>query len=173
MPEKSPSEVIAVKEPKPPAELVEDILDSRSRKQAGVGLAERHHIASKYDKNSKAMFEKAGMSIDNELNKINDFAEHGQLRGWVEWRKGYFDKSGKWIKPKYKHHLKGHHSEYKSWVNKLLWEGTPPNLTSEHARKRITEVLKKLGPIIRKNPDVLTHGPRISSNLARLKFEWK
>ncbi len=162
MPKKSPSEVTAVSEPTPP-EGFEDLPDFEpiDRKRAGVSLAEDHHIASLYDNKSKEMFKKAGMDMDIELNKILDFEEHGQLRGWYDWEKG-----------NYKYYMKGHHEDYKAWVNRLLWDGAPPGLTREQAKQRITKVLQELGQIIRKNPDVLTHGPKISKKLEHLKFEW-
>lgn len=162
MPKKLPSEFTTISEPTPP-EGFEDMPDFEpiDRKRAGVSLQEDHHISSRYNKKSQKMFKMAGMDIDAEINKISDFEEHGQLRGCYDWEDG-----------NYIYHRNGHHRDYKAWVNKLLWDGAPPSLTSEQAKNRIIKVLSELGPIIRKNPEVLTHGPKISPELENLKFEW-
>ncbi|PYP59221.1 MAG: hypothetical protein DMD40_03810 [Gemmatimonadetes bacterium] len=159
---KSQAEVTAVPEPALP-EGFEDMPhgEIRTRKQAGVSLEEIHHIASKYVKENKAIFKKVGLKIDDDLNLIKDFQEHGQLRGSYDW-------SG----TKYKFEMKGHHDEYNEWVTRLLNEATPAGLAPDQALRRITKVLEELNTIIRKHPEVLSHGPRISPALEQLTFRW-
>jgi hypothetical protein len=144
--------------------------NSVSAKAAGVGPGEDHHIATVYDKSTKEMFFNAGMNPGDEANMVRGLPEHRDLRGWVDWREGSFDPSGKWQKPQYKYMLKGHHPEYKTWVNRLLQEAAPAGLTREQARERLLRALEALGPIIREHPDVLTHGPRCCPGLSGLRL---
>lgn len=152
VPKTTEAEKVAVGHPAPPAGY-EDMPDYRpqTRKQAGVSLAEDHHIASKYRKENKAIFERLGMSIDDDLNLIVDFEEHGQLRGWYDWdERGYK-----------KFYMKGHHPEYNAWVTKQLQEASPKGLAPDEALKRVQNVLQQLKKTVRENPELLSHGPRI------------
>ena len=127
-----------------------------------VDLAEDHHIATRYRAANREIFERAGLHIDDDLNLIKNFQEHGQLRGWYKWE----DRS-------YKFNYRGHHPDYNKWVTKLLSDATPPGLSPDEALKRIVKITERLNTIIRENPEALSHGPRIlPNNLQNPKFEW-
>lgn len=123
---------------------------TRTRKQAGVSLEEDHHIATRYLSKNKAMFEAAGTHVDAELNLIKDFPEHGQLRGWYDWK-------GR----AYKFNMRGHHPEYNRWVTDTLSRAVPPGLPPDSAVSRIVNMNARLETIIRQHPEVLSHGPDI------------
>jgi hypothetical protein len=127
-----------------------------------VGLPEDHHIATKYRKENKAIFDRLKMSIDDDLNMIVDFEEHGQLRGWYDW-----NKRG------YKFYMKGHHPEYNAWVTKLLQEASPEGLAPDKALKRVEKVLQELKKLVRENPELLSHGPGISPKFKNLKIPFE
>jgi hypothetical protein len=161
VPKTTEAEKISVPEPKPPARF-EDMpdFDPKTAKQAGVGLAEDHHIATKYRKENEAIFKRLKMSIDDDLNMIVDFEEHGQLRGWYDWNeRGYKA-----------FHMKGHHREYNSWVTKLLRDASPKGITPDKALKRVEKVLQELKKLVRENPELLSHGPGISPKFKNLKI---
>lgn len=130
--------------------LSKDPLSTRTRKQAGVSLEEDHHIATRYRKANRTIFEKVGFHVDDDLNLIKEFPEHGQLRGWYDWKNR-----------SYKFNMKGHHPEYNSWVTKTLTNAIPPGLAPDQALNRILQVTQRLGTIIKKHPEVLSHGPDI------------
>jgi len=160
---KSQSQVTAVRKPTPP-EGFEDMphFESRTSKQAGVSLEEDHHIATRYRKENKAIFEKAGLKIDDDMNLIKDFSEHGQLRGSYDWENR-----------SYKFNMKGHHKDYNEWVTRHLTEATPDGLPPDQALTRITKVTQELSTIIQKYPEVLSHGPKIlPPELQHLTFKW-
>jgi hypothetical protein len=132
----------------------------RTAKQAGVGLAEDHHIATKYRRENKKIFEDLKMSIDDDLNLIVDFEEHGQLRGWYDWdKRGYK-----------KYYMKGHHKEYNAWVTKLLQDASPKGIAPDEALKRVRKVLETLKTLVKENPELLSHGPGISPKFKDLKI---
>ena len=160
---KSPSHVTSVSEPGLP-EGYEDMPhgERRTSKQAGVGLEEDHHIASRYIEKNRAIFEKAGLSIDHDLNLIKDFPDHGQLRGWYDWKNR-----------KYTFKMKGHHKEYNRWVTTLLEEATPAGLTPDQYLDRITRLTQSLNAVVQKYPEVLSHGPDILPLLEHLKVTWR
>jgi hypothetical protein len=160
---KSKSQVTAVGEPVLP-EGFEDMPhgEIRTRRQAGVSLQEKHHIATRCNKRNRAIFEKLGLSIDDELNLIRDFGEHGYLRGSYDWDKGGYKR---FI-------MKGHHKKYNAWVTRLLTEATPPGLAPDEALSRVTKVLQTLKTLVKKHPDVLALGPEISPVLEHLTFTW-
>jgi hypothetical protein len=158
VPKVTESEVTAVKDaPLPPGYEDMEVHERQTRKQANYGLAEDHHIATKYLKQNRALFKKLGISIDDDLNLIKHFPEHAQLRGWYDWDHG-----------KYSFRMRGHHREYNAWVTKLLKDALEgPELKPDQALERVTKVLERLGEVIRENPEVLSHGP---SALRGLKF---
>jgi hypothetical protein len=123
---------------------------TRTRKQAGVSLEEDHHIATRYLEKNRKIFEAAGTHVDADLNLIKEFPEHGQLRGWYDWKNR-----------SYKYSMKGHHPEYNRWVTKTLTDATPAGLAPDQALNRILQVNQKLENIIRQYPEVLSHGPDI------------
>lgn len=136
----------------PESELEDQIKDLSivSRKKAGVSLEETHHIATRYrDKNIKIL-ESVGLKVDDDLNLIKNFAEHGQMRGWYDWKNKVF---------RYK--MKGHHPDYNHWVTEQLMQAAPTGLAPNQALDRVTGVLRKLEAIIRKHPGVLQYGPDI------------
>lgn len=102
------------------------------------------------------------MSIDDELNIIVRFEEHGQLRGWYDWNKRGFDSFV----------MTGHHPEYK-WVTKLLKEASPKGIPPDQAVTRVTKVLQELQRLVRENPELLSHGPGISKKFMGLKFTFE
>jgi hypothetical protein len=161
---KSEAQVTGVRE-SPPPEGFEDLPDlaRKTRQQARVNLAEDHHIASRYIKANRKIFDRLGLSIDDELNLITNFEEHGQLRGWYDWKKGGY--------AEFK--MKGHHREYNQWVTKLLKDATPKGLAPDESLRRVTKVLEELKVLIRAHPEVLSHGPGISPLLQHLKFTWE
>jgi hypothetical protein len=155
VPEVTGAEVTAVKDaPLPPGYEDLEVHERQTRKQANVGLAEDHHIATKYLRENRDLFKKLGISIDSDLNLIKEFPEHAQLRGWYDWKNR-----------KYDFKMRGHHPEYNAWVTKLLKEAEGPGLKPDDALKRVTKVLERLGEVIRNNPEVLSHGPKILKNL--------
>ena len=123
---------------------------TRTRRQAGVSLEEDHHIATRYLGRTKALFESAGTHVDAELNLIKEFPEHGQLRGWYDWK-------GR----SYRFNMKGHHPEYNRWVTETLSNAVPPGLPPDAALSRILNITARLETIIRRHPEVLSHGPDI------------
>jgi hypothetical protein len=137
-------------------EPLEDPSRTRTRKQAGVSLEEDHHIATRYLEKNKAIFESAGTHIDADLNIIKEFPEHGQLRGWYDWKNR-----------SYKFHMKGHHPEYNKWVTKTLTDAVPPGLPPDQALNRIVQANQRLEAIITQYPEVLSHGPDILPPLLR------
>jgi uncharacterized protein DUF4157 len=132
-------------------------LKSVTKKQAAVGIGEKHHIGSLYDTDTEELFVAAGMSRNDKSNIIKNFEEHGQMRGYVEWEEAKIV-DGKFVKPQYKPMMKGHHPEYKEWVNKHLRDAVPEGITQEEKKKRLTAVLEKLRQIIEEHPYVLTYG---------------
>ncbi len=126
----------------------EDMPEPRIKKR--VSLEEDHHIATRYREENKAIFKRAGLDINDDLNLIKDFPEHGQLRGWYDWEKR-----------SYKFNMKGHHPKYNEWVTRNLTQAIPPGLGPDQALDRIVKVTRKLDTIIRKHPEVLSHGPGI------------
>jgi hypothetical protein len=163
-PEKLESEVLAAPEETLP-EGYEDLpyAEARTRKQASISLEEDHHIASRYVKQNKAAFDKLGISIDDDLNLVKDFGEHGQLRGWYKSTERGFE-----------FQMKGHHKEYNQWVTDLLTRATHPSVAPDEAVSRVATVLQELQVVVRENPDVLAYGPVIFKNrpdiLKRLNF---
>ena len=160
---KSPSHVTEVGEPGLP-EGFEDMPhgETRTRKQTGISLEEDHHIATRYIKKNREIFKKAGLSIDDDLNLIKDFPEHGQLRGWYDWKKRH-----------YSFEMKGHHKEYNKWVTRLLEQATTPDgLPPDQYLDRITKLTQNLNAAIRKYPEVLSHGPDILPLSEHLKIRW-
>jgi hypothetical protein len=94
-----------------------------------------------------------------------ELKEHGQLRGWEEWDD---------VNKTYIHHAHGHHPGYKKWVLKLLKTAVEePGLTKEMKRDRIERVLNRIRQLLRKYPEILTHGPDISLKIAGLKFRFR
>ena len=81
---------------------------------------------------------------------VKEFPEHGQLRGWYDWKNR-----------RYKFNMKGHHPEYNSWVTNTLTNATPHGLAPDQALNRILQVNQRLETIIRQYPEVLSHGPEI------------
>ena len=135
-------------------------LESKTRKKAGVSLEETHHIATKYRKANKEALKNAGMVIDDKLNLIKDLPEHGQIRGWYDWKNG-----------KYQFNMRGHHPDYNNWVTNALVKAAPDGIAPELALDRITKIMEQLDQIIRKYPEVLTNGPDIlPPNLKILNF---
>ena len=130
--------------------LSTDTLEPRTRKQAGVSLEEDHHIATRYRNKNKAIFKRAGSHIDDDLNLIKEFPEHGQLRGSYDWKN-----------PGYKFDMRGHHPDYNNWVSDTLANAIPPTLPRNQARARILRINQQLETIIRQHPEVLSHGPDI------------
>lgn len=140
--------------------LTTEPLEPRTRKQAGVSLEEDHHIASRYVKKNKPIFENAGVHIDDDLNLIKDFPEHGQLRGWYDWQNR-----------SYRFNMRGHHPQYNSWITDTLTKAAPPGLPPDQALQRILQANQKLESIIRQYPEVLSHGPGIlPKHLQNLTF---
>ncbi|VTU28760.1 eCIS core domain-containing protein [Variovorax sp. RA8] len=133
---------------------------TRTRKQAGVSLEEDHHIATRYLSKNKALFESAGTHVDADLNLIKEFPEHGQLRGWYDWK-------GR----SYRFNMRGHHPEYNRWVTETLGNAVPPGLSPDVALSRIMNMNARLEAIIRAHPEVLSHGPDIlPAALRKLTF---
>lgn len=122
----------------------------RTRRQAGVSLEEDHHIATRYRARNKKLFKQAGTSIDADLNLIKDFPEHGQLRGWYDWK----NRSYRFV-------MKGHHPEYNEWVTRTLRKAVPPGMAPDVSLSRIMIMNGRLEAIIRAHPEVLSHGPDI------------
>lgn len=151
---KSEAEVAAVPEPTLP-EGYEDmpLAGTRTRKQAGVDLKEDHHIATRYRKANEKIFKKLGLSVDHDLNLITEFPEHAELRGYYKWKEGG-----------YEFRMRGHHPEYNDWVTKLLKKATRKGLRPDQALYEATRVLRELKSVIRKYPEVLSHGPKILEN---------
>jgi len=122
----------------------------RSRKQAGVDVGEDHHIATKYRAANKKLFKEAGASIDDQLNMIMDFPEHGQLRGWYVWESRSYD-----------FRMRGHHPGYNDWVEKTMRRNVPWGSPPDVALAQLVATGQRLREIIRAHPDVLHYGPRI------------
>jgi hypothetical protein len=161
VPKTTEAEKLVVGDPKPPQGF-EDMpeFNPKTPKQAGVGLAEDHHIATKYRQANQSIFKKLGMSVDDDLNLIVDFEDHGQLRGWYDWNaRGYK-----------KYFMKGHHREYNEWVTKLLKEASPDGIAPDKALERVKKVLETLKPLVKENPELLSHGPGISPKFRDLKI---
>jgi hypothetical protein len=161
VPKTTEAEKLVVGDPKPPQGF-DDMpeFNPKTPKQAGVGLAEDHHIATKYRESNQALFKKLGMSVDDDLNLIVDFEDHGQLRGWYDWNaRGYK-----------KYYMKGHHKEYNAWVTKLLRDASPDGLAPDKALERVKKVLETLKPLVKENPELLSHGPGISPKFKDLKI---
>jgi hypothetical protein len=161
VPKTTEAEKLVVGDPKPPQGF-DDMPDfnPKTPKQAGVGLAEDHHIATKYRESNQTVFKKLGMSVDDDLNLIVDFEEHGQLRGWYDWNaRGYK-----------KYYMKGHHKEYNAWVTKLLQDASPAGLAPDKALERVKKVLETLRTLVKENPELLSHGPGISPKFKDLKI---
>jgi len=164
VPKTTEAEKVVTGEPKPP-EGFDDMpeFNPKTPKQAGVGLAEDHHIATKYRKANQAIFKRLNMSLDDDLNLIVDFEEHGRLRGWYAWNKrGYL-----------RFFMKGHHPLYNKWVTKLLTEASPAGLAPDKALKRVEKVLEVLKELVRENPELLSHGPGISPKFKNLKIPFE
>ena len=160
-----PSERTFVGEPTVPANVKgERGVDARNPKSANVDVAEDHHIASKYDPKTKALFKEAELSIDNEINQIADFQEHGQLRGWVQWQEPKMV-DGKLEPGKYVSKLRGHHPDYKEWVFEMISKGRPAGTTPAQLNAHIRKILDQLAPVIKANPELLTHGPKALRDL--------
>jgi hypothetical protein len=126
------------------------LTEAPTRQSARVGLAETHHIATRFRAQNRALLDSVGLDIDNELNLIREFEEHGQLRGWYDWDNGV-----------YRYHMRGHHPEYHRWVTGHLRQVAPSGLPPDQALRRIAGALQRLDRIIRQHPDVLAYGPRI------------
>lgn len=125
-------------------------VEPRTAKQAGVTSGEAHHIATIYGdfgKRNKAIFKRAGMSVNDEMNLIEDFMEHRELRGWY-----------KKVGNKYKYMMKGHHEQYHEWVTHLLESNIPKGITEGEAASRLTKILDYLSDVLEKHPDVLQYG---------------
>lgn len=130
---------------------IEDVLPEVStRQQAGVGLEETHHIATRFHAENSALLDSVGLHIDHDLNLIQQFGEHGQMRGWWDWENGT-----------YQYRMRGHHPDYNNWVTAHLREVAPPGLPPDQALRRIVHALQRLERVIRRHPDVLAFGPRI------------
>jgi hypothetical protein len=140
----------------------------RTRQQANVDVGQAHHIQTKYGEigtEGKAILDEGGIGINDDLNLIADFEEHGQLRGWEEWDN---------VNKTYKHHDHGHHPGYKKWVLKLLRSAVEePGLTKETKGDRLERALTKIRQLLRKYPEILTHGLDISPKIANFKFRFK
>jgi hypothetical protein len=125
-------------------------VEPRTDRQAGVGPGEGHHIATVYGnfgRRNRAVFRRAGKSMDNEINMIENFMEHRELRGW-------YKKAGN----KYTYVMKGHHDEYHEWVTNLLEAHIPKGITEHEAADRLETVLNYLSAVIEDHPDVLQYG---------------
>lgn len=125
-------------------------LVDRTRKQAGVDLAEDHHIATKCRAANKKLFKDSGAHIDDDLNMIMAFPEHGQLRGWYHWESR-----------SYTFNMRGHHPGYNDWVEKTMRRNVPYGSPPDVALARLAATAQRLQDIIRAHPDVLHYGPRI------------
>lgn len=125
-------------------------LPEATRRQAGVSLEETHHIATRFRAENRAILESVGLHIDNKLNLIKNFGEHGQLRGWYDWKNRA-----------YRYYTRGHHPDYNRWVTNHLRQVAPAGLRPDQALRNIVEALQRLERIIRQYPDVLQYGPGI------------
>ncbi|WP_262421445.1 hypothetical protein [Paraburkholderia sp. UCT31] len=124
---------------------------STSAKQAGVDVAEAHHIGTKYGPlgaENKRMFERLGFTVDSDMNLIKEFKEHGQMRGWMKWNPE---------KQEFIYMRNGHHPEYHAWVTERL-RAAIEGLSASEAEKAIKRAEASLRRIITKNPDVLVYG---------------
>jgi hypothetical protein len=151
MPKKSPSEVVAVSEPKPPEGFEDLNVPSRTEKQAGVRVAEDHHVATRYRQENKKLFEKIGFDIDDDFNLIKDFKDHGELRGWEEWDS---------TKKVYVHQQRGHHPEYNNWVTDKV-KSSIKGLRGTARRAAFKSAVEEIASIVEKYPEVLAYGPKI------------
>lgn len=137
-------------ERQPETDLPEGSSRSGTRRQAGVSPEEIHHIATRFRAQNRAILERVGLNIDNELNLIKNFSEHGQLRGWYNWQNG-----------SYRYVMRGHHPDYHRWVTSHLERVAPQGLAPTTALRNIVRALHRLERIIKRHPEVLQYGPRI------------
>jgi hypothetical protein len=114
---------------------------------------ENHHLATRYSKENKEIFDSVKLSIDNDLNLLKNFSPHGELRGW-------YQKTGEWTFA----FRRGHNKDYNAWVTEHLKRAQQPDLGSTQNLERITVVLRKIDAIVRKHPDILAYGPAIFLN---------
>src|SRR5262245_6990875 len=121
----------------------------RTRREAGVSLAERHHIATKYRDENIELLESVGLTIDDDLN-LTVLEEHGQMRGWYDWENG-----------SYNFKMKGHHEAYNEWVTDQLNKAVELGTTPSESLDQVVRVLRKLKLIISDYPEVLQYGPNI------------
>jgi hypothetical protein len=123
---------------------------TRTRQQAGMSLAEDHHIASRFVRENQTLLRKAGLHVDDDLNMVRRFPEHAELRGWYDWSKG-----------RYRFVMKGHHPAYNRWVTEMLREAVPDGLRTSEALQRVSALMEKLDEVLRAHPELLSHGPGI------------
>lgn len=136
-----------------PSELegIENVTNIRTRTQAGVGLAEDHHIATRYSSENRKLFESHGYHIDNDMNLIKDFSEHAQQRGWYGWNM---------TTKKLEYHMRGHHPEYNKWVTREL-KSAVEGLSGQAAADALMAAEQRLALFIKEHPDILVYGPDI------------
>ena len=129
-------------------------LPSTTSRQAGVNLAESHHIATRYRQQFVKLLKSVDIHIDADINRIL-LEEHGQLRGWYRYNSR---------NRRYQHVTRGHHPEYHDWVLKNLRAAKGKKLPLDKARARVNNALKQMGEIVEKYPDILQYGIRIFDN---------
>lgn len=159
VPQKSPSEVTAVGEPKLPEGFDDLDAPTRTEKQAGVRVGEDHHVLTRFRKENKTLLEKIGFDIDDDFNLIKDFREHGELRGWEKWSP---------TEKRFIHVHKGHHPGYNDWATNKA-KNAVKGLRGERRKAALRSAIQDIGSIVEKNPEILAYGPDVLSRSSVLR----